>query len=126
MRKNIFLLVVLALALSTTAFADNDVTFTNDGGNQVSDSWGFENGVLFYGVFSRLQTWTFEGGGYHTYTAPIDVNNRFPVFSSRWPRHSPGAGPGTFCQAVPEPGELSLIGTGLLGLIGAIRRKTKR
>jgi hypothetical protein len=123
MTKNVFLLVVLALALSTTAFADNEFTFTRDGGHRVSNGQQLENGVLFNGGFSQLRFWTFDGDGYHFYTAPISLKGGFPGFYSRFPGRTLGSAPGTLCQAVPEPGELSLIAVGLLGLMGTIRRK---
>jgi hypothetical protein len=119
MSKKLFLLVVLAIALSAPAFADNETMFNSHGSTGVGISWGVADGALFAGVFSQPRTPDIDLGGDHFFTMiGVQVPTRFPHFN-------PYPGPGPFCQTVPEPGELSLIGAGLLGLAGTIRRKYK-
>ena len=120
MSKKLFLLVVLATALSVPAFADNETMFNPGGSTGVGVSWGVADGALFAGVFSRLRTPAVDLGGDRLFT---NIGVQLPT---RFPHFNPHPGPGQICQAVPEPGELSLIGAGLVGLVATIRRKYKR
>jgi hypothetical protein len=97
------------------------------------------DGTLFSGTFgSGNWSYTTDSNGNHTYTLLIDVSGTTGTGQiasgtytlsidtgtkpySNFP--NPSGSSGTLSLAVPEPGELSLIGTGLLGLIGTIRRK---
>jgi hypothetical protein len=126
MSKKLFLVVVMAMALSVPAFADNEAMINPDGRRGVGDSWGVEDGALFASVFSRLRTPDFDLGGDHFFTELIGGREGFFRPPRGFPNFNSHPDPGRFCQAVPEPGELSLIGTGLLGLVGTIRRKYKR
>jgi hypothetical protein len=109
-------------------------TITSNGSN------GLPNGVLFSGTFSSA-TWTLVtlANGTHNYTltgvltgafasgyntngvtVQLTINTGKGYFSGRT-RISGG----DTTVVVPEPGSLGLIGTGLLGLAGVIRRKIK-
>lgn len=96
---------------------------------------GAPNGVIFSGSFSSA-TWRLVtlANGTHNYilngalvsasgqvgaTTQITVNTGTNLFSG-----SVGLSSGdTTLFTVPEPGTLSLFGTGLLGLVGTIKRK---
>jgi hypothetical protein len=96
---------------------------------------GVPNGVIFSGTFSGPVTWTVTplANGTHNYTlsgalvsangqvgatAQLTVNTGKGFFNG-----SVGLESGDTSLSVPEPGTLSLFGTGLIGLAGAIRRK---
>jgi hypothetical protein len=95
---------------------------------------GVPNGVIFSGSFSSA-TWTLVtlANGTHNYilngaivsgsgqvgaTTQITINTGKGLFNG-----STNLSSGDTNLAVPEPGTLSLFGTGLIGLAGAIRRK---
>jgi hypothetical protein len=96
---------------------------------------GVPNGVIFSGSFSDGATWNLLtlANGTHNYvltgavvsasgqvgaTTQITINTGKGLFNG-----SVGLSSGDTNLAVPEPGTLSLFGTGLIGLAGAIRRK---
>jgi hypothetical protein len=110
-------------------------TITGNGNN------GVPNGTLFSGTFSGPVTWTLvtlangthnytlsgslsgmTGSGYSTVgvTVQLTINTGKGYFNG-----STTISSGDTNTVVPEPGSLSLLGTGLLGLAGIIRRKLK-
>ena len=122
-----------SLQMGGTFAAGGSFTITGNG------SSGIPNGTIFSGTFSGPATWTLVtlANGTHNYTltgvvagtlggnfqtdgvtVQLTINTGRGLFNGRTHISS-----GDTNVVVPEPGSLSLLGTGLLGLAGVVRRK---
>jgi hypothetical protein len=122
-----------SLQMGGTFAAGGSFTVMGNGSN------GIPNGVLFSGTFSQPVSWTLVTlpNGTHNYvltgvvsgtmangfqangvTVQLTVNTGKGFYNG-----NVALGSGDTNIVVPEPGTLSLLGTGLLGMAGMLRRK---
>jgi hypothetical protein len=99
-------------------------------------------GLIFNGTFTGLVTLVSEGNGIYQISGPVagiltfanGDTEKLKGFTSQLYLATGTIAAGTFCSqfgsgdtilATPEPGTLGLLGTGLLGLAGVVRKKLK-
>jgi hypothetical protein len=136
-----------SVSFATGALASGNLqsggTFAGGGSFTISGNGtnGIPNGTLFTGTFDGPVTWTLVtlANGTHNYTltgsvsgmtgtgfSTVGVTVQLTINTGRgFFNGSTTISSGDSNVVVPEPGSLSLLGTGLIGLAGVVRRKLK-
>jgi len=131
-------------ALLSGSLTGGNATFANGGSFMITGNGmnGLPNGVIFSGAFTGnqpVQLQEFSSGSTYWYTISGTIQGtlstgfqttgatvQLTVFTHKGPLANGGSvtiESGDTNIVVPEPGTLSMFGTGLIGLAGLVRRK---